>query len=369
MAELTSPKKNDTLETNVAVSPTYGEAISEKEKKGKALVKMYKKMEDEANDVVVPTPKVKKVEEKLSLSESLFDDEPICEKKGEVEELADDAWTLVYDSIFSGNRFKRPQIVDSPITFEANRYWNKEPAGDTDIGVVVENEDEEDYIYDVADKLEIKIDRPKIKVEDGGRLLILRLGENEAKMSAKDFLETRGIDIETVRGKKKKTNECKLFPNPINEAEEEMRLFYAEFVDNDGKKHWANIHALNRGDAERIVVNNGYKPTLVSEINLKKTEKYAEEKVNECKIIPSTNHELTEDLKVFMELGDYEPWSGAVSTWDKIRDEDKIDELDAILEDQYPEGIGLTELNDLLWFDGDTVLSWLGIGEEEEDDE
>ena len=30
MAELTSPKKNDTLETNVAVSPTYGEAISEK---------------------------------------------------------------------------------------------------------------------------------------------------------------------------------------------------------------------------------------------------------------------------------------------------------------------------------------------------
>lgn len=295
MAELTSPKKNDTLETNVEVSPTYGEAISEKEKKGKALVKMYKKMEDEAKDVVVPTPKVKKVEEKLSLSESLFDDEPICEKKGEVEELADDAWTLVYDSIFSGNRFKRPQIVDSPITFEANRYWNKEPAGDTDIGVVVENEDEEDYIYDIADKLEIKIDRPKIKVEDGGRLLILRLGENEAKMSAKDFLETRGIDIETIRGKKKKTNECK--------------------------------------------------------------------------IIPSTNHELTEDLKVFIELGDYEPWSGAVSTWDKIRDEDKIDELDAILEDQYPEGIGLTELNDLLWFDGDTVLSWLGISEEEEDDE
>ena len=295
MAELTSPKKNDTLETNVAVSPTYGEAISEKEKKVKALVKMYKKMEDEAKDVVVPTPKVKKVEEKLSLSESLFDDEPICEKKGEVEELTDDAWTLVYDSIFSGNRFKRPQIVDSPITFEANRYWNKEPAGDTDIGVVVENEDEEDYIYDVADKLEIKIDRPKIKVEDGGRLLILRLGENEAKMSAKDFLETRGIDIETVRGKKKKKNECK--------------------------------------------------------------------------IIPSTNHELTEDLKVFMELGDYEPWSGAVDTWDKIKDEDKIDELDAILEDQYPEGIGLTELNDLLWFDGDTVLSWLGIGEEEEDDE
>lgn len=295
MAELTSPKKNDTLETDVEVSPTYGEAIAEKEKKGKALVKMYKKMEDEAKDVVVPTPKVKKVEEKLSLSESLFDDEPICEKKGEVEELADDAWTLVYDSIFSGNRFKRPQIVDSPITFEANRYWNKEPAGDTDIGVVIENEDEEDYIYDIADKLEIKIDRPKIKVEDGGRLLILRLGENEAKMSAKDFLETRGIDIETIRGKKKKTNECK--------------------------------------------------------------------------IIPSTNHELTEDLKVFMELGDYTPWSGAVSTWDKIRDEDKIDELDAILEDQYPDGIGLTELNDLLWFDGDTVLSWLGISEEEEDDE
>lgn len=72
---------------------------------------------------------------------------------------------------------------------------------------------------------------------------------------------------------------------------------------------------------------------------------------------------LTEDLKLYTDIGDYQPWSGAVDTWDKIVEEDKVNDLEFQLEELYPEGLSVTELNDLLWFDGETVLGWLGISD------
>lgn len=73
---------------------------------------------------------------------------------------------------------------------------------------------------------------------------------------------------------------------------------------------------------------------------------------------------INEDLKVIAELGDYKPWSGAVRTYDMIKDAGKLDDLERFLEELYPEGIGMTELNDLLWFDDDYVLSSIGMGKE-----
>lgn len=78
---------------------------------------------------------------------------------------------------------------------------------------------------------------------------------------------------------------------------------------------------------------------------------------------------LSEDAKIICELGDYEPWSGAVDTWDTIRDNDAVEALDSLLEELYPDGIGMTELNDLLWFESDWVLESLGLSEDEEVDE
>ena len=40
-----------------------------------------------------------------------------------------------------------------------------------------------------------------------------------------------------------------------------------------------------------------------------------------------------------------------------------------MLEDMYPDGLTATELNDLLWFDADWVLSMVGIEEEPEGDD
>ena len=78
-------------------------------------------------------------------------------------------------------------------------------------------------------------------------------------------------------------------------------------------------------------------------------------------------------MKIYTEqsLADFKFWSGAETTAQRIWEEqgsEGFDQLEAILEDLYPDGIDETDLNDLLWFDADTVYEWLGIGDEEEDE-
>lgn len=79
-------------------------------------------------------------------------------------------------------------------------------------------------------------------------------------------------------------------------------------------------------------------------------------------------------MKIYSEqsLADFKFWSGAETTAQRIWEEqgsDGFDQLEAILEDLYPDGIDETDLNDLLWFDADTVYEWLGIEDEEEEEE
>lgn len=54
--------------------------------------------------------------------------------------------------------------------------------------------------------------------------------------------------------------------------------------------------------------------------------------------------------------GNFKPWSGAVSRWEEILENDLLEELDAYLEELYPNGMTETELNDFLWFEGDEFL-------------
>ena len=68
-------------------------------------------------------------------------------------------------------------------------------------------------------------------------------------------------------------------------------------------------------------------------------------------------------------LENFEAWSGAVDTLDRVIEAGKCNELESILEDLYPDGMSETELNDLLWFEPETVYEWLGIEEEEEEEE
>lgn len=74
------------------------------------------------------------------------------------------------------------------------------------------------------------------------------------------------------------------------------------------------------------------------------------------------------DVIIRKSFGDFEPWSGAVDTWERIQEAGKIDDLENILEIEYPDGIDETELNDLLWFEPETVFEWLDMPTDEQMD-
>lgn len=75
-------------------------------------------------------------------------------------------------------------------------------------------------------------------------------------------------------------------------------------------------------------------------------------------------------MKIYKEesLRNFEFWSGAKENAKEFTDE-QIDQIEAILEDMYPEGMDETEINDLFWFEPETLHEWLGIEEEEEEEE
>lgn len=67
-------------------------------------------------------------------------------------------------------------------------------------------------------------------------------------------------------------------------------------------------------------------------------------------------------------LRSFEFWGGAKDNADELTIE-QFDELENILEELYPDGMTETQLNDLMWFDFDTVKQWLGIENDEEDEQ
>lgn len=75
-------------------------------------------------------------------------------------------------------------------------------------------------------------------------------------------------------------------------------------------------------------------------------------------------------MKIFTEqsIRNFEFWSGAKNNAAELT-YDQMEQLESILEDMYPDGIDENVLNDILWFDFETVKEWLGIEEEEEEEE
>ena len=72
-------------------------------------------------------------------------------------------------------------------------------------------------------------------------------------------------------------------------------------------------------------------------------------------------------MKLIMDFSDYQPWSGAINTYSLIDCHNKLEELDNLITECYPDGLTETELNDILRFESKWVLDNLGI--EVDDDE
>ena len=62
-----------------------------------------------------------------------------------------------------------------------------------------------------------------------------------------------------------------------------------------------------------------------------------------------------------LRLSEVNVWGNAKLVKDIILRENLEEEFEVLIEELYPNGISLVELNDLLWLDNEYVLSYLGI--------
>ena len=77
-------------------------------------------------------------------------------------------------------------------------------------------------------------------------------------------------------------------------------------------------------------------------------------------------------MKTFNEnttLSNFNAWSGAIETKERIIEEGKEDNFDQLIEELYPDGLSETSLNDILWFEEEWIFEMLGITDEEEDED
>ena len=68
-------------------------------------------------------------------------------------------------------------------------------------------------------------------------------------------------------------------------------------------------------------------------------------------------------MKVTSEINlrDFDAWSGAVETKERIISEGKVEEFESLVEEMFENGLTDTELNDLLWFDEEWLFRQLRI--------
>jgi len=74
-------------------------------------------------------------------------------------------------------------------------------------------------------------------------------------------------------------------------------------------------------------------------------------------------------MKVHREitLMQFKAWDGGFDTQKKIIKAGFSYAFESLIEEEYPDGIDETKLNDLLWFDADWIFKCLGMTEETEE--
>ena len=69
-------------------------------------------------------------------------------------------------------------------------------------------------------------------------------------------------------------------------------------------------------------------------------------------------------ITIGLSIREFEAWAGAIDTKEKIIEADKVEEFDNLIEEFYPDGIDVTVLNNMLWFDSEEIFEQLGMIEE-----
>lgn len=289
-----------------------------KEKKD-AFDKAMKEKEDEVKDFTqdretakVSTPAMKK----MHLSESLFDD--FEEEKEILHEAKKPTFDSLYDEIDTILEGGKTLIVDgSPRVNDGLGFGIN-----YQIGPVPPRYDKEGY-----DGIQLTID-PREK--DSTETYITDF--EKAKEAIKPY-EELGVVMDETKELVSLTPKTHL---------EKLLIYIPQDVDAP------NWHSL------RITTDK--EPN--EEVDTEAEETVETESLEEC------NESI--EKAVEMSIHDFEPWDGAVSTYEKIDEAGKLDEFEGMIEELYPDGLSEEKLNDLLWFESDWIFNALNINEEEE---
>ena len=234
------------------------------------------------------------------------------------------------------NRLEDEEILD--LYYDLTNYdLNNEEAKDI---LVEDNAVLTDVIYDFCDKYEgysPEWDSVWSTLEQYSKELlpdILKYIEDEFEFD-ESLKEGREEDIKTAKDK------IKYCAKKNKEAIDDL-----EKAVNEPEKN----EALKEADESEVTDTDKSSKEEV-EIQAKKEDEKEPER---------------DGLKIITSINEYTPWDGAVATFEKIQKANKVEELEFMLEDIYPEGITATQLNDLLWFDTEWVLDSLGLKEAEE---
>lgn len=65
-----------------------------------------------------------------------------------------------------------------------------------------------------------------------------------------------------------------------------------------------------------------------------------------------------------LKLSQFEFWSGAKAFADQLTYKE-LDQLEHCIEELYPDGASETEINDLFWFEEETLCNWIGLDSDE----
>ena len=416
-------KKIDDIETVVAAEPGYAQAISDEEKLEKHFGDVMKERAEEAEGVTPEDPDDGKPLTKTIYTEKEELDESLFEDIRKVDTLPNDVYTLVYDLLFPGlnDSEKKPHLIakEEEVTVpEEKSFIDLEGA---DIGVQIKSEEDEgivSYVKKIAEILGLETYEKKVpgELKYGDHILAIKIPEELSEKNATEFLSNLGIDEEGIRGQYK-------IKESIDMPSEDLRDLIAEYFDYSIDYDFVDVveRVLNRiddpTDSDNVLqsifdglinysdqwkvlqyyctpkeanwedafdefttdiynivdkINKGEdedeEEVEETEIEVEETDESLKEDVDEgkkCEEKECKEKKLDEDAKVVSSLSEFKPWSGAVKVWDMIVDNDRFDEFDEYIESNYPDGIDVSDLNDMLWFDGMKILDSLGILPEE----
>lgn len=146
---------------------------------------------------------------------------------------------------------------------------------------------------------------------------------------------------------------------PVEESKEDAKVFRVTYKHSPEVFSSVMVKAANEDEAkQKLAVKKPGKDIVGVSV-------MSDDEVNDM-----TNRGMSlMEAKVVDDFSSYEPWDAAVSTFDNIQNAGKMNALEQLIDDMYPDGINKTELNDLLAYESDWVYSMLDMPNEEDVDE